>query len=108
MKPDEKTPRDWLLTRRASAVPQLDLLRRRALPPRPTALRDILSEIFRPHRAAWRILAATWVALILFQLALGRQASPHRGSPPPSPEVVAAWFAQFKTNDSFAQIDRLR
>jgi hypothetical protein len=107
MKPDEKTPRDWLLERRAAAAAQLEPLRRSSLPSGSASLPEVLREIFRPHRAAWGTLAVAWTALLLFHFSNSRQ-TPGRNAPSPSPERVAAWIAQFNSNEDFPEIDRLR
>ena len=110
--PDPKSPRDWLLARHAPATPRLDVLRGRALPdggaapsPRLDSWRDLLRELFRPHLTAWRALALVWLGLIVFNFTFGRSPQPESTTPPP-PEAVAAWLAQLKSNETFAQIDR--
>lgn len=104
---DEKTSRDWLLDRHAQVSARLDGLRRASLPAPTPSLLAIITEIFRPHRTAWRMLAATWVLLLLFRLTVGRPI-PGPATPQPSPDAVAAWFAQLKSHESFAQTDRHR
>ena len=103
---DPKTPRDWLLSRHASATPQLDALRRSALPARALTWRDLPRELFGPQRHVWRLLTATWIVLAIFQLTLGRAPSPR--FPAPSPVAVAAWFAQLNSYETFVSIDRHR
>lgn len=106
MNPDDnKTPRDWLLARHAAASPRLDALRRAALPPPALSWGDFLREVFRPHRTAWRALAAAWVVLALFHLARPTPA-PAPQFPAPSPAALAKWLAQLKSNETLAQIDR--
>jgi hypothetical protein len=100
-----KTPRDWLLARHADATEPLDALRRNALPPARSTLRDALHELFHPHRTAWRVLAVAWVALALFHLTTGRRALPPASSVP-SAEAVAAWIAQFQSHETLVQVDR--
>jgi len=101
---DAKIPREWLLARHANAKPRLDEARRAALPASDLSWRDFLGEIFRPHRTAWRGLALVWLGLLAFHFTLGRSA--HPPVTPPPPEAVAAWLAQLKANETFAQIDR--
>jgi hypothetical protein len=69
--------------------------------------REIFSAIFRPHRVAWRTLAAVWIALLVFQLTI-RSGTLHPTTPAPSPELVAAWFSQFSSNETLSQVDHLR
>jgi len=102
---DPKTPRELLLARHAHSTERLDALRRNVLSPTRSSLRDVLHELFHPHRIAWRVLAATWVALALFHLTTERPALPP-SSPVPSAEAVAAWIAQFKSHETFVQVDR--
>lgn len=107
---DPQTPRDWLLARHASASPQLDALRRAALPNATSPAEDItwrefLARIFRPHRLAWRALAAVWIALVALHLSQPRGSAPADRSTL-SPETVATWFRQTKTHEALAQINR--
>ena len=105
MNPDHQTPRDWLLARHAAITPQLDTLRRAALPEPSLTWREFLREIFRPHRVAWRSLAAAWLLLALFSLTRHHSA-PDPKATAPSPEAVALWLAQLQSHETFAQIDR--
>ena len=105
MNPDHRTPRDWLLARHAAATPQLDTLRRAALPAPEITWREFLREIFRPNRLAWRSLAAAWLLLVLFHLTHTRPARDPK-TVAPSPEAVALWLNQLKSHETFAQIDR--
>lgn len=102
---DPKTPRELLLARHAGATASLDLLRRNALPPTRSTLRDVFHELFHPHRTAWRVIAAAWVALALFHLTAERPALPPN-SPAPSPEAVVAWLSQLKSHETVVQVDR--
>jgi hypothetical protein len=104
---DEKTPRDWLLDRHISVAAQIDALRRASLPAATPSPVGILREIFRPHRTAWRVLATAWLLLLVFRLTVGRPI-PGPALPQPSPDAVAAWFAQLKSHETFAQTDRHR
>ena len=101
---DSKTPRDWLFARYASAARRLDAARLAALPAPDMSWRDFLGEIFRPHLTAWRAIALLWLSLLAFHLTLGRSTRPPVNPPPP--EAVAAWLAQLKANETFAQIDQ--
>lgn len=110
MKPDQ-SPRALLLERSAAAAPRLDALRRAALPPAEITPGEFLAEIFRPHRIAWRTLAAVWLLLLALQLAVVNPARPPAfAGPAPSPQAVAAWFAQLNLNpnpyETLAQTDR--
>lgn len=102
---DSKTPREWLLSHRASVTPRLDALRRGAMSAPELTWRYFFREIFRPQRNAWRLIAATWIALLVFQLTLGRPNPP--SIPPLSPAAVAAWFAH-NSHETFAQINNNR
>jgi hypothetical protein len=96
-----KTPRDWLLDRHRMEVPELNALRRAALPS-PSSWQNL----FGPHRRAWRLLAAVWVTLALFHFTIGRPPRSAKASSP-SPAMLAAWMTQFGFHDSILQIDRL-
>lgn len=102
---EPKSPRDWLLARQARAEPQLDALRRDALPRSSKVWRTILAELFRPHRHLWQALACLWLGMAVFHLAT-RTSRPAQPTEAPSAAAVAQWFAQLKTHDTFAQIDR--
>lgn len=108
MNPERQTPRDHLLARHATATPQLDALRRAALPAPASApalgWREVLRELFRPHRAAWCSLAATWVLLALFHFTHPRPVR-DPAAVAPSPAALAAWLGQFSTHDTLAQVD---
>jgi hypothetical protein len=100
-----KPLRDHLLARHAAAAPRLDALRLAALPPADVTWREFLRELFRPHRSAWRFLAFTWVALLAFQLLVAGPARPPAyAGPAPSPEALAACFAQFNFNETLSPI----
>ncbi len=108
---DSKSPRDWLFARHASAQSQLDALRRAALtsatsPAADITWREFLARIFRPHRLAWRALAAVWIALVALHLSRPRGATAADRSTL-SPEAVATWLRQAKTHEALAQINRL-
>lgn len=103
MKPD-RTPRDLLLSRHAGAEPQLNRLRRAALPAEsPRAGASLLRELFFPHRTAWRALAAVWLGLAVFHFTLGRP------RPPARPEIsfadLEAWLNQSRNRETFAHPD---
>ncbi len=103
-----KSLRDHLLARHAAATPALDALRRAALPPAEISWREFLLELFRPHRAAWRMLTLTWCALIAFQLLVAGPARPPAPTgPTPSPEAVAALFAQFNADEITSRIAQI-
>ncbi len=103
-----KPLRDHLLARHAAATLRLDALRRSALPPADVAWREVLRELFRPHRAAWRALAFAWLVLLVLQFAVVNPASPPAlAGPAPSPEAVAAWFAQLDSNETLTQIAQI-
>ena len=94
-----KPLRDHLLTRHAAAAPRLDALRRAALPPADLTWGDFFRELFRPHRTAWRALVIVWLVLLVLQLAVVNPARPPTlAGPAPSPEAVAAWYAQLNSN----------
>lgn len=102
---DPKTPRNWLLARHAPAQPQLDALRRAALPASAEDItwREFLARLFRPHRVVWQALAAVWIALVAFQLS--QPSTSHRATQPAvSAEAIAAWLRQSKTHEALAQI----
>lgn len=104
---EPQTPRDWLLARHEIATPQLDALRRdliTSLAPSLTA-REFFAELFRPHRAAWRALAAVWLVLAAFHFAQ-RRAAPTPRLPSPPPDAVATWLRQQKHHETLAQIYR--
>jgi hypothetical protein len=104
MNDEPKSPRDWLRARHASVAPQLDRLRRAALPAPTLTWREALAALFRPQRIAWRALVAVWIAMAIFQLAQTRtQHAPAHSAP--SPEELAGWFRQLKTHEILAQID---
>ena len=96
-----KTPRDWLLDRHGDAMPRLNALRRAALESDESELK-LWEALFLPHRTAWRLIAATWVILLLFHFTIGRvpQASKLPGPPP-------ALLAAFNIHDTSLQNDRL-
>lgn len=105
---DSKTPRDWLLARYARATPQLDLLRREALPRAPGAgeLRELGLLLFDLHRRLWSVVAATWAVLLLLHFTVART-SPPTDQPTPPREAVAAWLAELNSHGNlFAQNDR--
>lgn len=108
MSDDPKSPRDWLLARHADATPRLNELRRAALPsPTPTPTwREVLGELFRPHRHAWRALAVVWIALLVFHLTLGRPTPATTSTPTPAPEAMIAWFRQLQSHETLAHLDR--
>jgi hypothetical protein len=100
-----KPLRDHLLARHAATAPRLDALRRAALPPADVTWREFLHELFRPHRAAWRALVVVWLVLLVLQLAVVNPARPPAlAGPAPSPEAVAAWFAQLNSHETLSQI----
>ncbi len=99
---DPKSPRDWLLSRHTTATPQLDTLRRAALPEPPLSFREVLGEIFRPHRNAWRALAAVWVALLAFHFATHRPAL----APTLTPEAAITQLKLLTSHATLAQTFR--
>ncbi|MEO5961584.1 MAG: hypothetical protein ABIZ49_01855 [Opitutaceae bacterium] len=105
--PTPKSPRDLLLARHAHAAPQLDPLRRAAFPIPQSRCRALLHELFFPNRILWRTLAAVWLGLIVFRFTIGRPPhSPASDAIPPA--ALAAWLAQLKFYDTFAQMDARR
>lgn len=104
---EPKSPRDWLLARHAPAQPQLDALRRSALPAHleDISVREFLARLFRPQRRAWQTLALIWLALLALQFSQ-RSVDSHTGRASVSPEAFAAWLAQAKTHEALAQINR--
>jgi hypothetical protein len=104
---DPQSTRDWLLARHASATPQLDALRRAALPRAAEEInwREFLARVFRPHRLAWRTLAAVWLVLAALHLAQQRAGSTAARSTTSS-EAFATWLRQAKTHEALAQISR--
>jgi hypothetical protein len=108
MSDQPKSPRDWLLARHAGATPRLDELRRAALPTLTPSLtwREFFGELFRPHRLAWRTLAAVWIVLLVFHLALGRPSPSSKPTPAPAPEAMIAWFRQLQSHETLAHLDR--
>jgi hypothetical protein len=109
MKPDQ-SPRALLLARHAAAAPQLDALRRAALPPAEISWQEFVAGIFRPHRAAWGALAAVWLVLLALHFAVIRPARPPAlAGPAPSPQAVALWLAQLnpETYETLAQTNLL-
>ncbi len=103
MNPDNKTPRDWLLARHTAATPQLDALRRAALPSPAITWRVFVRELIQPNRAAWRTLAAVWFALVVFHFTIGRADAGRLPDPPPA--VFAAWLASLSTHELTLQTD---
>ncbi|MES2694142.1 MAG: hypothetical protein V4773_11765 [Verrucomicrobiota bacterium] len=107
MKPDQRPPRDWLLDRHASAGLELDALRRdvvASLEPSP-AWREVLVQLVRPYRLAWRTLGVAWLVIALLHFSRGARNYSVQ-PPPPSPETVATWLNQLKTHETFAQVHR--
>jgi hypothetical protein len=105
---DPQTPREWLLAKHREAAPRLGELRRAcvgSLPREVTTWGELARALFGPNRRIWRALAAAWLAIAIFHFTAGRNARPALELPP-SPEFAAAWLAQFKSNETFAQIDR--
>jgi hypothetical protein len=101
---ESKSPRDWLLARHANAERQLDVLRRAALPVMSPGWRDVLRELFRPHRRAWQALAIVWTGVLAFHFTLGRPRSSAELNPPP-PAAIDAWLKQMNSYDAIAQMD---
>ncbi len=103
-----KPLRDHLIARHAAATPRLDALRRAALPPADITWREFLRELYRPHRAVWRALAVIWLVLLVLQFAVVNPARPPSlAGPVPSPEAVAAWFAQLNSHETLSQIAQI-
>jgi hypothetical protein len=105
---DPQSSRERLFRKHWEAMPRLDALRRacvNSLPRDVTTWSELVRALFAPNRFAWRALAAAWVAIAVFHFTLGRSARPAVENRI-SPEFAAEWFAQFKTNETFAQIDR--
>mgnify|MGYP001550122860 FL=1 len=100
---DPKTPRDWLLHRHEPATPQLSALRRDALPPAAFTWRDFLRELFQPQQTLWKALAAIWLGLVVFHLTAARPNKTDR-SLTPSPEALAIWWTQVRSNETLARI----
>ncbi len=103
MKPEQHSPRDWLLARHTAARPKLDALRAAALAPRPLTWRHLPGELFRPNQRAWLALAAVWAVLAVVEF--------YRPTPPlnpnrPARETVALWLTQLKSHESLTQISR--
>jgi hypothetical protein len=99
---DPKLPRDWLLARHQSVVPQLEAIRRAALPATTTTWRGFIRELFHPHRKVWSALAIVWIALVIFHFSTAHPQPPRLANPPTS-EEMATWLNQIKSNESFAQ-----
>jgi hypothetical protein len=57
-----------------------------------------LSLLSRPHRAAWAGLAAVWVLIMALNLSAHDRSTTVATSTitPPSPQVMAAWRAQYR------------
>ena len=102
---ESRTPRDLLLNRRATALPQLDALRRAALPALAFSWRQFTGELFRPHRHVWQVIACVWLGLLAWNFSFARAANPSAAVAPPPPEAVTAWLNQLKTHAPLAQID---
>jgi hypothetical protein len=105
MNDEPKSPRDWLLARHAAVAPQLDRLRRSALPSPSLTWREAFAALFRPHRTVWRALAVVWLAMAITHFAQTRVIRAPLHSPPP-PEALAGWLRQLKTHELLAQTDR--
>lgn len=116
MSDQKKSPRDWLLARHADTQPRLDAMRRAALRAN-AAMSDeftharlsltwsgLFFELLRPNRGVWRVLAAIWLTLVLFQLTSIRPSTSSAQSEPSS-KAFTAWLSQLKSHDALAQID---
>ena len=65
----KKTPRDILLSRHATATPQLDQLRHATLAEAtPIPTRQLLHALFFPQRRLWLGLAAAWIVIVAFHV----------------------------------------
>lgn len=107
---EPRSPRQWLLRRRAAQTASLDAVRQRALQSLPATemtWRELLAEVFRPHRKLWRLVAAAWVTVAALHLTRSR---PPRETMPlaPSPEASALWLNPIRSHEILAQIDRYR
>jgi hypothetical protein len=108
MNNEQKTLREWMLTRHAEAEPRLDALRRSILAPVADApgsepstagrLR-LLTEIIGPGRIFWKGLGLAWVAIVLMYLTVGRP-DPVNHMPAQTPSV-ALWLGQLSPNENF-------
>jgi hypothetical protein len=107
---DPLPPREWLLRRRSDRTRELDAIRQAALPQADgssAGWRNVLVEIFRPHRGVWRALGAIWILLIAFQLTFSRAApAPSTATNLPDAAAVIAWIRQLKSHETLAQMDR--
>ena len=99
-----KSLRELILARHDSATPRLDELRWAALPAAPPTKGAFLRELFAPHRVAWRALAAVWIALLVFNLTVGRPGRAGR-LPAPPPAAFAAWLAAANSHEAPVQTD---
>ena len=94
----KQTPREALLARHADAVPELDVLRRAALPQPSLNAVEFLCELFLPARFAWAALALVWLLLAAVRLSTPSPSSP-------APQSLPQGFALCSTSN--AQIDAL-
>jgi hypothetical protein len=73
---EPRSPRDWLLSLHADAVPQLDAVRFKALPPPSSRWQMLFHELFYPNRRVWQALALVWIGLAVMHYADMRARQP--------------------------------
>ena len=99
-----QSPRDWLLARHAEAEPELDALRRAALPKIRSGWRGIGRELFWRDRFVWVALAAVWVVISAVRLSQ----SPISQPPPRAVRDAGAWLSSNSQINALLELDALR
>jgi len=87
-----QSPGRWLLERHAATVPELDALRRAALPEPRLSGREFLRELFLPSRPVWTAVAAAWIAVFALNAS-----QPSRPKPP---RPVAGFAVVWSTSNA--------